>query len=90
MRGLPKERLGKKTPVRMAHTGCFGGVGGGMGPQGHLRDELSDVLYNSRKYCTHRGISRMEAVWDDRVAAITGASGGGDFHFIERIEIREE
>lgn len=84
MRGLPEERLGEKTAMRMAGRSTGVVVGDRMGPESSVRYELSDILYNSRKYRPYRGVSRLEVVWDDRVAPATGAFGGGDLYLRER------
>ena len=84
MRGMPEERLGEKAAVRMAERRTLHGVRDRMGPESSLRYELSYILYNSRKHRPYRGVSRLEVVWDDRVAAVTGAFGGGDLYLRER------
>jgi hypothetical protein len=81
---MPEERLGEKTAVRMAGRSTGGVVGDRMGQEGSLRYELSDILYNSRKYRPYRGVSRLEVVRDDRVAPVTGTFGGGDLYLRER------
>jgi hypothetical protein len=81
---MPEERLGEKTAVRMAGRTTYPAVHDCLGPESSVRYELSHVVYHSRKYRPNRGVSRLEVVWDDRVAPVTGAFGGGDFYFRER------
>jgi hypothetical protein len=87
---MPEERLGEKTPVRVAERRALHGVRDRMGPENNLRYELSHILHKSRKYRAYRGVSRLEVVRGNRVARVTGAFGGGDLYFRERAEIREE
>ena len=67
----------------MAGTNGVDAFGDRVGQENSLDCELSHVLYHSRKYRSDRGVSRLEAVWNGRVAAVTGAFGGGDFYLGE-------
>jgi hypothetical protein len=87
---VPEERFGEKAEVWMAECRAFDAIRHRVGPEGGRRRKLSYVLYNSGKYRAHRGVSCLEAVWDIRLAQLTGALSGGHVYIRERVEIREE